>query len=166
MTLIELLVVISVAAIIVALAAPSFNDVIARQRVRGINAELMTDLQFARSEAVQRKNRVKVTFASNAAFSCYSIYTVDVECDCTATPRCPVGATELKHVSVPVSTTVVLTPARAVVFDPARGEALQDFSINVFSTRSGRLTTSVNKIGPVRVCSPDGSITGVPTPCP
>jgi prepilin-type N-terminal cleavage/methylation domain-containing protein len=163
-TLIELIVVISIVAIVVAMAAPSFNDMIARERLRGINAELVTDLRYARSEAVQRNTRVKVKFGSTAGFTCYSVYTADIECNCQQPTRCPAGAIELKTASVPASTTVRLNAANPIVFEPARGKALaNDFSAELRSTRGMALTTTVTEAGQIRSCS-SGSpqIGGVP----
>ena len=53
-TLVELLIVVAVVAIILVVAAPSFRDMILMQRLRSITAQLVTDLQFARNEAVSR----------------------------------------------------------------------------------------------------------------
>lgn len=57
-TAIELLVVIAIAAILVALALPSFRDVIARYRVQRASEDLVATLYFARSEAMRRGGQV------------------------------------------------------------------------------------------------------------
>ncbi|MBL0296209.1 MAG: hypothetical protein IPQ21_03190 [Betaproteobacteria bacterium] len=62
LTLVELMVVVAVVAIVLTLAAPSFRDFILLQRLKGINAQLVTDLQFARSEAVARGTLMRVQF--------------------------------------------------------------------------------------------------------
>ncbi len=51
LTLIELMIVLSVLATLIVLTAPSFKRMIDVQRLRSINSALVTDLQFARSEA-------------------------------------------------------------------------------------------------------------------
>jgi prepilin-type N-terminal cleavage/methylation domain-containing protein len=56
-TLIELLIVIAIAAILAAVAVPSFRTMNRNMAVRGAADELVADIQFARSEAV-RTNRV------------------------------------------------------------------------------------------------------------
>jgi type IV fimbrial biogenesis protein FimT len=53
-TLIELLMVIAIAAILVALAAPSFASMIERYRVRRAAEDLRATLFYARSEAIRR----------------------------------------------------------------------------------------------------------------
>ncbi len=60
-TLLELLVTISVIAIIAAIAAPSFENMMATQRVRSATTDLVGALGFARSEAVKRNRSVSVT---------------------------------------------------------------------------------------------------------
>ena len=70
LTLVELMVVIAVAAILAALAAPSFFSLIERWRVRQVSEALQSTLYFARSEAIKNGGRVvvqKLTSADNAA---------------------------------------------------------------------------------------------------
>jgi prepilin-type N-terminal cleavage/methylation domain-containing protein len=74
LTVIELMVVIAVAGVLVALAAPSMRGLISAQRVRGTNAELVTDLQFARAEAARRNQDVRVLFRSTDSLTCYVLY--------------------------------------------------------------------------------------------
>ena len=53
-TLIELSVTVSVLAILAAVAAPAFKDLLASQRVRSAAAYIISDLTLARSEALKR----------------------------------------------------------------------------------------------------------------
>jgi len=129
-TLVELMVAIAVVAILLTLAAPSFYDFILVQRLKAINAQLVTDMQFARSEAISRFERsasgpnpyvdVQVLFspaAVGAAMSCYSIYTDNSDsprfkCDCTQPPgmRCTQASTqEIRTVQIPTSLGVRLS---------------------------------------------------------
>ena len=52
LTIIELMVVVVLLGVLVALAAPSMRGLISVQRVRGVNAELVTDLQYARIDEI------------------------------------------------------------------------------------------------------------------
>jgi type IV fimbrial biogenesis protein FimT len=128
-TLIELMIVIAVVAVLVTLAAPSFYDFIAVQRLKGITSQVMTDLQFARTEAAARSVPVQLRFSFNTVGSCYVLYTGDPDnCDCTntSTPVCPASTEqEIRTVHVPASTGVVVrvgsgSPAK-FGFDPATG---------------------------------------------
>jgi prepilin-type N-terminal cleavage/methylation domain-containing protein len=123
-TIIELLIVVVLAGVLLVLALPSFNDLMARHSVQGQADELVADLTFAKSEAVQRNRNVMLR-TDPTDTRCYTIavWTSGVgDCDCTAAPRCTGGPIELK--------TVVLRDAAAVTsnvvfdFEPVRG-ALQ-----------------------------------------
>ena len=53
-TAIELLVSIAILAILASLAAPSFTDSIKRYRIAAVRDDLMSSIQFARTEAIRR----------------------------------------------------------------------------------------------------------------
>ncbi|MBK8529564.1 MAG: GspH/FimT family protein [Rubrivivax sp.] len=76
------------------------------QRLQSINSQLVTDLQFARSESATRNAYVRVTFRSNASGTCYSLYTYTnnaTQCDCrNATPCTAAGLVEIKTVQVKI----------------------------------------------------------------
>ncbi|MFN3732856.1 GspH/FimT family pseudopilin [Comamonas testosteroni] len=59
-TAIELMVTVAVLAILAGIAAPSFNPIIERWRVRQISEELQSTLYFARSEAIKRGGNVTI----------------------------------------------------------------------------------------------------------
>jgi len=141
-TLIELMVVIAVVGVILTLAAPSFSSLILMQRLKGINAQVVTDLQYARSEAVARGVPVYVKFAEaspSTPTSCYILYTSTIpptnpvdpaapSCDCAAAEgsRCTDPATvELRTVQVPASSGVFIASAGNLLdsfsFDPRTG---------------------------------------------
>ncbi|WP_372778456.1 GspH/FimT family pseudopilin [Litorivivens sp.] len=63
-TLMEMLVTLAVVAIVASLAVPSFQNMIATQRVRSAANDLVASLNFARSEAVKRNATVTMTPAA------------------------------------------------------------------------------------------------------
>lgn len=63
-TLLELLITIAVVAVLAAIAVPSFQNMIATQRMRSAANDLVSTLNFARSEAVKRNTTVTVTPAA------------------------------------------------------------------------------------------------------
>lgn len=63
-TLIELMVTISVAAILLALATPSFQSLLISNRISAQTNDLVSDLAFARSEAIKRGARVTACSAN------------------------------------------------------------------------------------------------------
>lgn len=70
-TLIELLVVVTIVAVLAALAVPSFNGLLVRRAVQSAAQALVTDLRFARSEAMRRAEPVAVcALAVNSTTTC------------------------------------------------------------------------------------------------
>ena len=60
-TLIELLVVVTISAILLGIAIPSFRDFVATQRVKNAAFEFAASMLLARSEAIKRNTAVTVT---------------------------------------------------------------------------------------------------------
>lgn len=57
-TLVELLITLTIAALLLAIAAPAFSGWTNKQRLRSAGYDLLNDLQMARNEAVKRATRV------------------------------------------------------------------------------------------------------------
>jgi type IV fimbrial biogenesis protein FimT len=177
LTIIELMVVLIVAGVVIAIAAPSFRGMIARQRVQGVQADLLTDLQLARSEVAQRSGAattVAVTFGGNAEVSCYTVHLSGADCDCTRGPGAAcVGAPspEIKTAkltrAVGVSVAASSPSGTRIEFEPPKGlvkPSTAGMVIDVQDAFSGHLRTSISDLGVPSVCSPDGSMRGV-NPC-
>ena len=72
-TLIELMIAVALAAIIITMAAPSFNSAMKKNKIVAETNELIADINFARSEAVKRSMPVvlcRSASPSNASPSC------------------------------------------------------------------------------------------------
>lgn len=185
-TVIELMVVIAVIAALLALAAPSFKRMIDVQRVRSVNAALVTDLQFARSEAASRNRRVFLRFDNTGSgTTCYVVLegASPSFCDCKRPPGAAcTGPADIKEIrTVQVDRALGLTVGLPIGvtqatmgFDPATGrlliapldvvqEAPGDFLIDVKNDNVGALRTSVAPTGRPSVCSPSASVSGVQT---
>ncbi len=112
LTLVELLIVVAVLAVLAMIAAPSFRDMILVQRLRSIHAQLVTDLQFARSEAVSRNVPMFFRFGSDSTQTCYTLFTRAsgaAHCNCLlgAGNACTdPGAREVRTQSIPRSSGV------------------------------------------------------------
>jgi type IV fimbrial biogenesis protein FimT len=191
-TLIELLIVIALVAVVLTLAGPAFYDFILVQRLRGINSQLVTDMQLARSEAVARSTLGRVVFASDAAMTCYTLYTLKpgsntgLRCDCTLSPGsacADANAIEVRTVQVPRSTGVHLTVTSgggtggtdpAMAFDPVTGGLVQiptdrfprplaQFVIEATIDTPRTLRTTINPAGRPTVCGTSATLGA--TPC-
>lgn len=71
-TLIELMVTISVLAVVISLAAPSFSRLLQDNRMLTVANELQSSLQLARAEAIKRKTNVVLCKSNNTANDCAS----------------------------------------------------------------------------------------------
>ena len=72
-SIIELMVTVTVLAVIVAIAAPSFGDILDSSKRVAVVSELSSDLSLARTEAARRGKRVTVCVSSDGS-SCLSSY--------------------------------------------------------------------------------------------
>lgn len=182
-TLIELMVVVAVLGVLLALVAPSFSRLIQEQRLRGINAQLVTDLQFARAEAAARNRHVRVTFRKDTNQSCYTIYTYaeasTARCDCLNPAPCnsALGLGEIRTVRVPSDSAVTVWPTdllREFAIDARNGgmfrppsdalfvPTLTTFEIETYIDASRKLKTIVGLSGRPTVCKPAGSAMSAP----
>lgn len=75
-TLIELIVVVAILAILTALAAPSFTNILAAQRMRSVAYDMTADLLSARSEAIKRGENVIVAPATGGWISGWTVKVV------------------------------------------------------------------------------------------
>jgi len=127
-TMVELMTVVVIAGILLALAAPSFRGMLERRRLEGQANELVTDLAYAKSEAVARNRNV--VLITGGGGTCYTIaaWTAPAlragSCDCTAAPgaRCTTGANnpvEVKTVTLVNGATV--SDGVSFDFEPVRG---------------------------------------------
>jgi len=194
-TLIEMMVVIALMAIILMLAAPSMTEMIGMQRLRAINDQLVTDVQFMRGEANSRNQYMGLVLRNEAAdsMSCYTIFSSIADplrssaldrsaCNCTNAVGSACGGTqrELRTVQIPRSFSIELRfpPDQGVfaVASPVHGgieiaapntATFTDieFCVEVRRSPRGRLRTTIGPSGKTSQCSPDGSVPGVPT-CP
>jgi prepilin-type N-terminal cleavage/methylation domain-containing protein len=180
-TLIELLVAVVVVAVLLALAAPSFKNMILMQRLKGVTAQLVTDLQFARSEAAQRGVPVRMRFSVSSTQTCYVIFVGvggDGGCDCKKATMCGSDSKAIRVVSA-LQSQLVTIDARfqnpELAFDPSTGSIMfspsdttQDlkdpFKISSAIDTPRTLQTQIKLSGRPAVCAPPGSTMSAP-PC-
>jgi len=157
-TLIELMVTVAIVVVLIALAAPSLRSYTAKKKVEGAAAELASDIQFARSEAVSRNKNVRITFGSN----CYVIHEFDAAATCTSAP----SSTVLRTVEIADATSVVLSPLNSLTyieFDSVRGLATFNSTVTTLasiSVQTGpsvsatvQLRATMTPFGRVQVCT-------------
>jgi type IV fimbrial biogenesis protein FimT len=180
-TLIELMVVVALVAVILALAGPSMKDMLELRRLKGVQAQVVTDMQFARSEAISKRSLVRVVFREDPDLpvTCYSIFLAEtgaLRCDCTKAPApacTDPKTTEIRTVQVQRSTGVTVIPpaindSLAFAFEPTNGalltiptdnknKPLPAFAIDSSISTSKTYRTVLNQAGRPTVCAPAGS---------
>jgi type IV fimbrial biogenesis protein FimT len=163
-TLVEMMTTIAVAAILVAMAVPSFAGLAERNRLRNVAERLRSDVNLARTEALRRDRNVTLSFtrSGDGTTWCYGLTTA-ANCDCTVASGA--GACELDP---GVSTRVLGSETRGVV---SSAVPFGDGNLSFTAARSTLLAGSarfqspsglearvvVLNSGRVRLCSPAGT---------
>ena len=161
-TLVEAAITLTILAVLVCSAAPSFSGLIERQRLGGLAAQLASDVQFVRSTSVWRNEPLRLSFYSAAWGSCYVVHSgARHQCSCEAdgpAAVCTADAVQLKTVSVPAATGLsVQANVGSILFDPLHGTSTPAGTLRVMSVAAGSVHHIVNVLGRVRTCTPSGS---------
>lgn len=154
-TLVELMVTIVVAAILLTLAIPSFNDMVDRRRLVGAADNVLADMRFAQAEAMKSNAQVKVTFTVGANWS----YTMDTS------PSRTNSGTAYKGTSLAVSAAVT-SASGAITFDPKRNTIQPTPTANsqmvvITSALGKKLSLEVTPESAMRLCTTT-SVPGFP----
>ncbi|MTW23114.1 prepilin-type N-terminal cleavage/methylation domain-containing protein [Allochromatium palmeri] len=170
-TLIEMMVTIAVAAILLSIAAPSFQSMIERARVKSLAEIIYSNLQFAKGESLKgmqsTNENVLVTFKKDASPQCFGMIRGNVACDCSANPTdCEIGGSERKitftNTEFP-GAFIAGSGDETIQFDSIRGTATNGtIEVQSRSTNSLKLNVKISVIGRIIICVPsDGnSISG------
>lgn len=176
-TLIELVVVLAVVAVLAAVATPSLREFMMQQRLKSAAAELLADVQLARSTSLglslQLSSWVVVDFRSDANMTCYSLAVVkddETVCDCRRTQDiCRRGATPkdppFRVASVDRSIGITVA-APSLMYFSSSGMPTDRLARTLTVTASdGRtLNVIVGATGFPRLCAPAGTnVSGVPS---
>ncbi len=155
-TALELMVVVAIVAILAALAAPSFSIALEKQRITGAAEAVLSDLRWARAEAIKRNKTVSVTYVTGSSWS----YTINAD---------PAGSdTLLKTVngsnflSTTLSSTAFAGGVAYTSFEPVRGTNLNYGTITIATTHFTASVT-VNILGKPQIC---GTMGGGYDTCP
>lgn len=143
-TLVELVVVMGIAAILLALAVPSFNDSLARRRVEGASNELGADLQYARTQALN--NNANVSLVTSATGYVISGAT---------------AAGNQVYKTITLETGLSITQPVTFTYSAFRGFPTTASSATISNTQTkAQLRVSTDPTGRVMTCSPSGIMKG------
>lgn len=163
LTLIEAATVTGIVAMLVGVTLPSFSDQAQRRQLEGTAAQLETDLQLARSEAVARNESVRLAFARGAHGSCYVLHSGPAHgctCEGSGAVVCTPDAQPLRSVHLPAVSAVQLqSNSASLLFDAVKGTVTPTATMRV-QAPVGSIHQVVNVMGRVRSCSPDGRVAG------
>ncbi len=173
-TLIELMVTLAILAILLAIAVPSMQQLIARKRVAGVAGELASDIRYLRSLGVQTAGRVQIDFAANAVATCYALSTdpngLGPACNCNNPASCNGnfgGAKIIKTVSIPIANGITISvgnyPTNTAFSGPnslpANGAII---TATVSSSLGGTVEVTTNETGRPFACSRSGQESNFP----
>ena len=159
LTLIELMVVLGLSAVLVALTAPSFGQMLARQRLKAAAENLALDLAELRFAAAQRGSTLHLNVAPGTDW-CYALAVAE-GCDCHVPQGC-----QLKTVRAKDHPGVLLVRGRSVLLDanstPGSAGTLQAALLQ--SADGQQLSVAMTPLGRPKVCAPSAVVPGY-APC-
>ena len=164
LSLIESLIALAITAIATGATLPGFQLALEQRRLEGAAAQLHTDLQLARSEAVARNRTLRISFSQQAGASCYVLHTGAAgacPCDISGVSTCTAGAEALRSVNFAAGTGVQLqSNVPSMVLDGSKGTVSPTGTLRLSSAEGRALHVVVNIMGRARKCSPGGTVPG------
>ncbi|MDP2099502.1 MAG: GspH/FimT family pseudopilin [Methylobacter sp.] len=153
-TLIETMIVVAIIAILAAMAAPSFNSMLEKQRIVGVAETVLADLRWARAESIKRNRPVRVTFTTGSNWN----YTIDTNPALAASdgvlPK-TVNGSDFASTSLTTDFTGGMT-----TFEAVRGTANK--GIATITTTNFNAGVEVSTLGRVRICGSMGGYEACP----
>jgi type IV fimbrial biogenesis protein FimT len=165
-TLVEAAITVAIAAVTLSAAVPNFGSFVETRRLNGVAAQLATDIQFIRSEAVLRNSALRLSLHEDSAGSCYVLHSgLARECSCVGDgpAQCSGDAREIKTVVLPARDRIrVQGNVASILFDPLHGTSTPAGTLKIVADSGRAVHHVVNIMGRVRTCSPLGAAPAVP----
>lgn len=169
-TLIELMVTITILAIVLSAAFPSYRTFVANAQIRSTAESIRNGLQLARAEAIKRNAKIKFTIANAANDSSWSVgcVTVVADLDGDGVADCP-AVIQSKTAREGSASTINLTKVGSntltfINLGTTDSTAGQLSRVNIDNTSipasvSADLSVSIQTGGNARVCDPNAATT-------
>lgn len=163
LTAIELAVALAIAAVIGALALPSFQSMIQQRRLVAAAGALAADLGEAREEAIRRGSAVELRFGAGAGQWCWVLVTVPAGAG-TAPTDCSAGAgRSLKRVASADHPGIVLLDAQPMRLTAEGASAVAEVPSALFANSRGeQLRVRLTRLGRPAICATKGTLSGMP----
>jgi type IV fimbrial biogenesis protein FimT len=165
-SLIETMSVLCVISLAIGTAIPSLGSLRQKAELAGAAAQVETDVQFARSQALALNRTVQLTLREVNGATCYIVHTGPAA-DCTCSGQepgastCENGSHLLRAVSFASQGMVqVRSASKSITFDPVRGTVTPTATLRIEARDGRRIHQIVNLLGRVRSCSPQAGATG------
>jgi prepilin-type N-terminal cleavage/methylation domain-containing protein len=163
-TVVELLVTVSIVAVLLGLAVPSFRDLFERQRLETVADTIISDLRAARAEAISRgpEDSLMVEFTTASGSWSYTVTDAGGTVFLQRTSDDLYGASVVMTVANTAFGDTDLDGKRDFSLDALRGLALDGAGAITLTSSSGYDISVVrNLLGKVDMCS--DSMNGYPT---
>ena len=148
-TLLEAVITVTVLAILLAAAVPSYGRYMARQRLRHVAELLDLDLRRARTVSVEQRRNVYVSFTSGPQW-CWGV-SQEAPCDCAAAAaRCELGGISSRDYKG-----TLLQSGQGVVFESGLGRAVGWTRIGISNDHNQQLYLDLNPLGRPAICGAD-----------
>lgn len=162
-TVVELMVTVSIVAVLLALAVPSFQDLFERQRLETVADTLISDLRSARAEAISRgpEDALRVEFTTDSSSWSYTITDASGSVYLQRSSDDLYGASVVMTIANTAFGDADLDGKRDFSLDALRGLALDGAGTIALTSDSGYDISVVrNLLGKIDMCS--GSMSGYP----
>ena len=143
------------------ISVPSFGAALARRHVEGAAAQVQTDMELARSEAVRTGRTIHLRF-NNSGGNCYLLYTGTLNaCSCSASGQshCAPGSQPLRTQVLDRQGVQMQSNVATMTFDPVQGTVTPTGTVRLEGHENLSLRVIVSLLGRIRTCTPT---TGMP----
>ena len=163
-SLIESLITLTIVSVVLGTVAPSLGTTLERRHLDGVAAQLETDIQFTRSQAVASNASMRMRFQTDAAGSCYVVHTGPANactCEPDGTATCTPAGQALRSVRFARSDALQLhANVGSILFDPVKGTSTPTGTLRLQASDDRQVHLVVNLMGRVRTCSPGAAVPG------
>ena len=165
-SLVEAMCVLVIVSLTIGGAMPSLASLRQKAELTGAAAQLETDVQFARGQAVALNRTVQLTLREANGATCYILHTGPAaNCACGKqepnAASCSDGSELLRAVSFGNQSLVqVRSVSKSLTFDPVKGTVTPTATLRVEARDGQAIHQVVNLLGRVRSCSPQGRVAG------